>query len=804
MKEIELRLALVFYGGVSLAIYMHGVSREILNLVRASARRDERGLLNDTTGSTQRKGGAAEAAWGALLAHLGQSVNVRVVVDTIAGASAGGVNGIMLGRALAHDLPLEAHRDLWLKYADVTQLASPQAGIGRFMKSGISPVLDRLVSSRLNKGVADDETRDKLRLLMQSPWFEPPFSGKRYIGWMLDACARMDEDYCAGASLIPTGQSLDLFVTLTDYTGQLRRIRIDDPAFVEEWDHRRVVNFHARHRVPKVIQSQFDPASVPELVFAARATSSFPGAFPPASLAEMDEVLAERGETWPHREPFVVRGLGLNGTGSRNRYFVDGSVVMNKPLAPVIEAVRARPAAREVARRLVYVDPVPKSLPQAAETNGTMPGFFKVILASLAHIPRNEPIGDDLKEIEAHNRRGRWLTQTIEAADPVVERTVKAILPGWGKVSAERLSRCRAQANTAAHDQAGYAYLTYQALKLHSVSDRLEQFLAGILGCLPDDPVPAWLDLALSSLASGRGQGGAETGQGDPGERALRKIGFLVGHDVDYRVRRLRFVVRRLNGFYHREDVRSAPGLSDALDLLKREIYAQIDQFLVCWDRNALEPEILAEIREVLAPDRAGAAGSAGAGGADPDEEAGLIRLRTALAYLETRFDLKSKDREVDVLFAEKACEVLPRPLWRELLGAYVGFAFYDLTIFPVLQSNDFAEVSDILVDRISPPDCSASRRAEISLKGAALNNFGAFFNRRWREHDYLWGRLNAAERLAQIVVSVSGHAPAEEDPVVAELIENLFEAILQEEEGVLATDPLLIAQTRKSLSMGA
>src|SRR5262249_58313744 len=36
MKEKELRLALVCYGGVSLVLYMHGVIKEILKLARAS------------------------------------------------------------------------------------------------------------------------------------------------------------------------------------------------------------------------------------------------------------------------------------------------------------------------------------------------------------------------------------------------------------------------------------------------------------------------------------------------------------------------------------------------------------------------------------------------------------------------------------------------------------------------------------------------------------------------------------------------------------------------------------------------
>ena len=36
MREKELRLALICYGGVSLAVYMHGITREIWHLVRAS------------------------------------------------------------------------------------------------------------------------------------------------------------------------------------------------------------------------------------------------------------------------------------------------------------------------------------------------------------------------------------------------------------------------------------------------------------------------------------------------------------------------------------------------------------------------------------------------------------------------------------------------------------------------------------------------------------------------------------------------------------------------------------------------
>ena len=36
MREKELRIALVCYGGISLAVYMHGITKEVWRLARAS------------------------------------------------------------------------------------------------------------------------------------------------------------------------------------------------------------------------------------------------------------------------------------------------------------------------------------------------------------------------------------------------------------------------------------------------------------------------------------------------------------------------------------------------------------------------------------------------------------------------------------------------------------------------------------------------------------------------------------------------------------------------------------------------
>src|SRR5690606_13054180 len=132
--------------------------------------------------------------------------------------------------------------------------------------------------------------------------------------------------------------------------------------------------------------------------------------------------------------------------------------------------------------------------------------------------------------------------------------------------------------------------------------------------------------------------------------------------------------------------------------------------------------------------------------------------------------------------------------------AAYIGFAFYDLITFPLLQWSDLAEVNEVLVDRISPQDAHGLRADGVVLKGTALQTFGAFFNRSWREHDYLWGRLNAADRLVTIVLSavverLSATVHADD------LRRRLFAAILDEEEPFLTSDPELVASVRAELA---
>lgn len=772
MKEIELRLALVLYGGVSLAIYMHGVSREILNLVRASSFRLDRNGGNSNDCETHPLQ-PVQCAYQDLLDLLSGVADIRVVVDAIAGASAGGVNGIMLARAIAHDLPLESHSEMWLENADVTRLSRPQSGLSRYLKLSISPVLDQLISTRLNKQIESVETREKLRQFMQARWFSPPFSGERFISWMLDACRKMENGDDSERTLIPRGQTLNLFVTITDYNGVKRRILLDDPAYVEEWDHRRILNFRAVHRTPGYVDSQFDTDNIPELVFTARATSSFPGAFPPATVAEMERVLSRKGVAWPYRDDFLGRELCLTPETMAQHCFVDGSVVMNKPFAPVIEIIEERPAAREVARRLIYVDPAPVDVSATREGPLELPGFFRVILASLAHIPRNEPIGDDLKELEQNNRRSRWLSQLIDATGPVVEQAVSSLLPTRRAITAEVLSRCRRDATTTAFEQAGFAFLNYQSLKLHALAERL----AGLTGRISRSPDVQMREEAALSLFSRHFNKLAADSEDGLGRTDPHIVALLRGLDVDYRIRRLRFAIRKLNGFYHADkDSKLPPPDANALDYLKGILYEQIDHLGWRWTDRFFGGKSQ-ELSEAFLTTAAGS------------QYGAEDHVEPLLDSLTKMMGLADLDRLHDELFAETARDLLDRDRHMSLLRSYIGFGFYDLITFPVLQRNDFSEVTEILVDRISPRDADSLYTEGFELKGKSLNAFGAFFNRSWREHDYLWGRLNAADRLVSIVLSAAGEGVLPQ-PQVNQARARIFLAILQEERGKLLTIP--------------
>lgn len=762
-----MRLALVCFGGVSLAIYMHGVSKEILKLVRASKALHAlpKGQQRATATYADTPEGRedpfdTEAVYFELLRDLAPHVELRVIVDVIAGASAGGINGIMLARALAHDLNLEHFRDLWLCEADVTQLLDRRKRAGRWSKFFMRPLLWLASRSRIGQILAEPEILDKVSLFTRSRWFEPPFDGQHLARKLLEGLEAMGEPKTECASLMPAGLPLDLFVTVTDFFGYLQHIPIHDPPFVRDREHRHVLRYTYRRWTNGEEHSELGTQDSPGLAFAGRATSAYPGAFPPAQLSDIDALLAEKGRKWEGKADFLKRTFGdylAAGLDPTLTSFVDGGVLNNKPFASAMKAIRGRPAYRQVDRRLVYIDPAPLRPPPPP--NGRVPGFFRTLKGALSDIPRNEPISDELIWVSRFNERVRHLRTIIDATQPQIARLVGEHAPqGFEQgLSEDQIRSWRLAASTRAANDAGFAYEGYIRLKLAAVQAYITKQI--ILACNHRErSVEAtWIAMVVARWAKVRqvchtADSFARSRLATNREDLPSWVRFLLAFDVAFRQRRLRFLLQRANLLYSRVGDPTHAGLQPGqVDRLKRELYGELEQ-LRRFDTGAsisadskdlmtalFQRQIMPMEPEKLERDAAEFA------------DAHLDRLDQMVDRLQGDINLNAATNRLDALFARMAPGEWSPAARRDLLESYIGFAFWDVLTFTITNWRDLGEFNEIRIDRISPEDAVAIR-AKSALKGINFGRFGAFFSRPHRENDYLWGRLHAVDRLIDIV----------------------------------------------------
>jgi patatin-related protein len=453
VREKELRLALICYGGISLAVYMHGITKEVWRLARASR----------AFHAGEASGAGSENVYFRLIEAMAREcqLDVRVLVDILAGASAGGINAIFLAEAIASGRSLEPLTDLWLETADVDRLIDPEMSrVSRLAKAAAVPIAWAWSSRRgaLEQTVEAEhreEIRAKLSNFVRARWFAPPFSGPgftRLLLGALDAMAASPE----GPPLLPHYHPLDLFVTVTDFYGYAERLRLNSPSEVIEQEHRLILSFRKAGGEPL--------ADAAELAFAARATASFPGAFPPFQVAELDSVLAERGRSWPGRAGFLAGALPRQAAegNAETAVLIDGSVLANAPFRPAIRALQNRPARREVDRRFVYIDPKPgvRSRRLGGGGRDEAPGFFATIFGALSDIPREQPIRDNLEAIEQRSATIRRLRRIVEAMRPEVEAAIERAFGSTMlllRPTPNRLASWRARVQTIAPREAGYS-----------------------------------------------------------------------------------------------------------------------------------------------------------------------------------------------------------------------------------------------------------------------------------------------------------------------------------------------------------
>ena len=749
----ELRLGLVCYGGSSLCIYMHGITKEINRLVSASASRTE------PNGATS----GSERVYVELLEKLAgarpEAPDLRVVVDVIAGTSAGGINGIFLGKALAGNRSQDALRDVWFDDGDMNQLV-----IGPRKFAGI-PLSWKV----------------KIPLLLKTALKRSPLRGNDMAGWLYAALGKMDAASNGDvSSLMPAGHPLDLWVTITDFYGYQRLIPLSRPRFVSDARHRHVLNFHYES------DGDDDFTDNAALTFAARTTSCFPAVFPPVNPAELSKTL---GAPLGPMLARCFRIYELNGADPNETYFVDGGVLDNKPFGWAIDTITtSRPAESEVDRRLLYLEPDPGGM--ATSQGGTDPETLKAALGALTTIPRSEPILDDLLRVQEHNERVKRMRDVIETNFDRVAAVIDPIVAGHSLSGEPRQwpwAEWNEKVNGVVTANAGMPYGTYLRLKIAAVLDGFAQAICAICN-YPDESNHAALVRAAVDCW-GANEGLYDRSSPEPTDKQIR---FLQAFDLGFMRRRVRFVIAALNWWYGSVGTEGFPTRQE-LDRGKALLYeniAALDALAVLHLPAGAEPgerdavQGLHELVRTAFPVDSLTAfleegGVDGAAYAQAHAEELATLFEAAQAFYAARvsgFWLALLARLVPIT-ADWAPERR-----RELAVRYIGFPMWDVLLYPVQNLGQIGEGDEIDIVRVSPHEATLLEVPEGGkVEGKREHHFYAFFSREARENDYLWGRLDAAEQLVRLLLDSAG----EDEPVKA-WCKRLFAAIIDEEEQAL------------------
>ena len=312
----EVRLGIVMYGGVSLAVYENGVAQELFRAVK----------------------GEGVYRW------IKELIDSDIVVDIISGTSAGGINGILLGFALANNKDFRGSASLWREDGDILQLLRRPSDPNTFSVLDSGGYYQQRLESAFN-GM-------------------PPYAG--------------------GGNAAPSEISeLDLFVTGTDVHGKISTALDDAGNPIDVKEHRQV--FVLSYREAR--KNEFKPDRSPALAKLCRITSCFPVAFEPVHVSKGGDA--------------ADCLLGRWGATEHDAYYLDGGVLDNKPFSYAIDAIFRRTADREVSRMLMYVEPDPErftDVPLACT-----PNIVQSAAKALVGIPGYQSISSDLKAIAAHN-----------------------------------------------------------------------------------------------------------------------------------------------------------------------------------------------------------------------------------------------------------------------------------------------------------------------------------------------------------------------------------------------------------------
>jgi patatin-related protein len=750
-ERAELRLALVCYGGVSLAVYMHGVTKELYKLIRAARAFDKEPSTNPFRAGSPPYDTEA-AYFDALhdLADAGQQLTVSI--DIIAGTSAGGINSIALAKGLALGASQEPLKEVWIQKGDLRQLLRAPAFAGLLVQGVLAAARQAmsLWSSR------------------------SPLRGERMSRLLLGALQQMDD--AGGTTLVPPGGTLELFVTTTDLHGFETLVPSGaGGASQRDRSYAQVLEFRGHDSA----HDQFGKTFTPDLAFSGRATASFPGAFAPVSHQSFQKETRQQLEL----HSSVVRNSYPDQDFAKNVYFVDGGVLDNAPFDLVIEAISRRRAESEVHRRIIYIEPDP-GLPLYSHPDDDKSSPHQrwlMDLLAVSKVKGSHPILRDLLQLRDMNERiaevGAIVDGQMSYVLGEIARALSALgsdgagsdgppppqfVPGSANVSQliGTLPEKRVQdLSDTMHRQAtaalGPAWPTYQRLKFEATVHRLAREVAQRFGLPSESGRANFIDAAIIAWARQHPAWAADDG--------ARLSALLRPTDAPYRERRLGFILAGISQMYPKANGGASPPRDD-LDRLKKTVWNMLED-LRRGTTTVVEhvPDDTVNFLHFTAEDDAILA--------NPEDFATKHRGEFDALFASYRDGLQAQlgDGSSDLwtFFQDVTSHGWSENDRTKLLSRYLGFPLWDGMIFPTISLTELPQFTPIEVSQFSPLTATAltafdeNGHKTAKLQGIPLHHFAAFLNVASRENDYLWGRLDGVEMILRTLQEVHASTSA-------------------------------------------
>jgi patatin-related protein len=709
-STLELRLATAMTGGVSLAIWMAGVTREINLLSQASQwRRVGEPFPTDCKLTKQ------SAACLKLYRELIDLLDVVVDVDVLSGTSAGGINAALLASSRITGSDLGGLRGLWLDLGALTDLL-------RNPKDKHTPSL-----------LYGDE-RMFATLVEEIPKLEKgPFPPAEFPG---------------GARRPPT----TLYITTTLLTGETSRFTDSFGTLVQDVDRRGLFTFTEADLAT--------PDTGRALALAARSSASFPVAFEPSYVPFTDKT-AKRGGV-PAR-PAMARFTNV----TRPHWAADGGLLDNRPIDVLLKRIFARAARRPVRRVLLFVvpssGPAPHLAAAAPQDDPNEPlGLVDTLLKDLTAVT-TQSIAADLRAIRTHQDRMEARTDArLRLAELAAARKGSRLLnPAMLTDYRTREATKQAQALTSAllrqlstwpsaprPSTEGIPNNWAAQLAIGGDVERLcrREITTSILRHWPQLS-DKWLPTSTADLAR-YGQPACNLAEACALAIA-RAANQLAKSDADI------IAVANLSAEVHRackppvppdlgELVRTVCAKPEVREGSLEDAAKQLAQGYL--EHSTMEPEAWDKLGRVFANSyetlRRLSADVSSASPAQTDSLSLLAQDHAAATQLTTYLDYLTPE---DIL--------TPRDFPRALAVKLFDLAATQRAMLPVEadieQPLDFVQISADTRNLLAPDWQTAQQK----LTGMQLHHFGAFYKRSWRANDWMWGRLDGTGWLVHVLL---------------------------------------------------